>query len=441
MSTEVTATDAGRFDDGRAAAYHADMTAATLDSPLSPVPQQERIESIDVLRGFAVLGILVMNIQSFAMIGSAYLNPTCFGDLTGVNYTVWFLSHLLADMKFMTIFSMLFGAGIVLSTRRKENTSGGSAGLHYRRMAWLLLFGLLHAYLLWYGDILFTYALCGMIVYLFRKFRATTLIVLGLLVVAVGSAISVLIHYSMPHWPPEAIQELEQDWRPNAEKMATEIAAYTGSYLGQFAHRAKAAFFFETFLFLMEFLWRAGGLMLVGMGLHKLGVFSAGRSTKTYALFILLAVTVGLPLILYGVRRNEALGWDMKSCFFMGMQFNYWGSLLVSMGWVGCIMLLCKHGLVRPLTRSLAAVGQMAFTNYILQTVICTFVFYGHGLGLFGRVERRHQILIVFAVFLFQLIASPWWLRRFRFGPLEWLWRSLTYARRQPFAHVAHSID
>jgi uncharacterized protein len=114
------------------------------------------------------------------------------------------------------------------------------------------------------------------------------------------------------------------------------------------------------------------------------------------------------------------------------MQFNYWGSLLISLGWVGLIMLLCKHDLMRPITRSLAAVGQMAFTNYIMQTVLCTLIFYGHGLGLFGRVERVGQIAIVFGIFVLQMIVSPIWLRYFRFGPLEWLWRSLTYWKPQP---------
>src|SRR5262249_11213765 len=131
------------------------------------VPQSERIAALDVLRGVAVLGILVMNIQSFAMIGMAYINPNAYGDLTGANFWVWNLSHVFADQKFMTIFSMLFGAGIVLLTSRQEASVGRSAAVHYRRMAILLVFGLIHSYLIWYGDILVAYALCGMVAYLF----------------------------------------------------------------------------------------------------------------------------------------------------------------------------------------------------------------------------------------------------------------------------------
>ena len=135
----------------------------------------------------------------------------------------------------------------------------------------------------------------------------------------------------------------------------------------------------------------------------------------------------------YGVRLNEAAGWDMKWSFFHGQQLNYWGSILVSLGYVGLVMLVCKSGALGWLRTALAAVGQMAFTNYLLHTIICTTIFYGHGLGYFGSVERTGQILIVFAVWAFQLIVSPIWLRYYRFGPFEWLWRSLTYGRPQPF--------
>src|SRR3989442_955478 len=148
------------------------------------VPEADRIESIDVLRGFALLGILVMNIQSFSMIMAAYENPTAYGNLEGANYWVWFFSHVLADQKFMTLFSMLFGAGIVLMTSRQEEAEGRSAAVHYRRMGVLALFGLLHAYLFWLGDILFSYALAGMLAYLLRKLRPVTLIVVGLVCVA-----------------------------------------------------------------------------------------------------------------------------------------------------------------------------------------------------------------------------------------------------------------
>ncbi len=137
--------------------------AQRLTTVPQPVAEKERIVSIDVLRGFALLGILPMNIQYFSMISAAYDNPTAYGDLHGANYWIWLFCHVLADQKFMTIFSMLFGAGILLMTSRIEATGKPSASLHYRRMGWLILFGLAHAYLLWSGDILVAYGMCGLV--------------------------------------------------------------------------------------------------------------------------------------------------------------------------------------------------------------------------------------------------------------------------------------
>ncbi|MFQ5724758.1 MAG: DUF418 domain-containing protein, partial [Terriglobia bacterium] len=185
--------------------------------------------------------------------------------------------------------------------------------------------------------------------------------------------------------------------------------------------------------------WRAAGLMLVGMGLYKLGVFSARGSPRFYAGLIAAALLVGMPVVVYGIHWNFSHGWPPVSLFY-GSQFNYWGSLLVSLGWVGAVMLICQRRALGWLTRRLAAVGQMAFSNYLLHTLICTTIFYGHGLGLFGQVERVGQILIVFGVWGFQLLVSPLWLRRFRFGPLEWLWRSLTYGKLQPMVRHAQPL-
>jgi uncharacterized protein len=135
---------------------------------------------------------------------------------------------------------------------------------------------------------------------------------------------------------------------------------------------------------------------------------------------------------LYGTYRDFAAGWDFRYSFFYGMQFNYWASLLVSLSWVGTIMLASKVAVLIPLTRRLAAVGRMAFTNYIMHTAVCTTLFYGHGFGLIGKVSRVGQFAIVLVIWAVQLVASPIWLCYFLFGPLEWLWRSLTYLQWEP---------
>lgn len=399
---------------------------------IGPVGVGERIASIDVLRGFALLGILVMNIQSFSMIEAAYLNPTAYGDLSGLNRWVWTLSHIVANEKFISIFSMLFGAGIVLMTGRADAGGIRPGGLHTRRSIWLIVMGLLHAYLLWYGDILFTYGVCALIVFSRRKLPPRKLIIAGLIIFSVAFLLFMFFGISLRFWPEESKAESMQNWLPSEEAISAELAAYRGTWLEQMRARIPAAVALQTFVFLVLEGWRVCGLMLIGMALFKMGVFSAERSKRFYVAMVGIGYAVGLPLAITGVEKNFAAGWAFEYSMFLGSQFNYWGSLFVALGHVGVVMLACSSGLLGRLRRVLAALGRMALTNYLMQTVICITVFYGHGLGLFGYVERKHQVLIVFAVWAVQLFYSPIWLRHFRFGPAEWVWRSLTYGRRQP---------
>jgi len=401
-------------------------------TPQAPTAPTERIMALDALRGFAVLGILIMNIQSYSMIQAAYINPTAYGDLTGINRWVSVLSHLFADGKFMAIFSILFGAGVVLMTSRVEAKGRGSASLHYRRTFWLIVIGMIHAYLLWYGDILTAYGVCALLIFLFRKVSPKWLLVIGLISVSVSSLIYLFFGVSLPYWPAEGYQNVLQAWKPTAEIVSQEISSYQGSWLEQMTPRAPAALMFQTFLFAIWVGWRAGGLMLVGMALFKWGLLTAQRSKRFYSTLAGIGFGLGLPLVIYGMARNYQASWSFDYSMFIGNQFNYWGSILIALGYIGVIMLICKSTYLRRISARFAAVGRMALTNYLMQTIICTTIFYGHGLGLFGQIERSGQILIVFGVWVFQLWASPIWLRYFRFGPAEWIWRFLTYSRLQP---------
>ena len=404
-----------------------------------PVAQGARIDSLDVLRGFALLGILVMNVQLFAMPDAAYFNPTAYGDLDGANFYVWLGSRLLADQKFMTIFSMLFGAGIVLMTTRAE-ARGGGRSVHYRRMGWLAIIGLLHAHLLWAGDILFLYGVCGMLVYPLRHYPARRLIVVGVGTLAVSSVIYLVTGASLPYWPEEARHGfVVSTWQPTEAGIDAQLAAYRGGWLDQLPTRSSTALMFETLVILIWGGWRAGGLMLIGMALFKLEVFSARRSRRFYGTLIASALLLGIPVQAYGVSLDFAGGWGVAS-FFQLRQFNYWPSILVSLGYVGVVMLVCQTKALRAVTRPFAAVGQMALTNYLLHTVICTTIFYGHGFGYYGSVDRLGQFGIVVGVWVVQLIASPLWLRRYRFGPAEWMWRSLTYGTRPPLRRPVSAV-
>jgi len=410
------------------------MSESTSSQPTRPT---QRILALDALRGFAILGILIMNIQSFSMPEAAYFNPTAYGDLMGINKWIWILGHMLADQKFMTLFSMMFGAGIVLFTTRAEAKGRRVLKLHYRRTFWLLVIGLLHAYLLWSGDILVPYALCALVVVLFRKWSPTVLAVVGLVVIAISSLIYLFFHISVPFMPPEGYDSMLQSWQPSPEVVNHEVTALQGGWLEQMSIRVPASLLMQTFVFLIFFFWRAGGLMLVGMALFKWDVLTGERSKKFYTWLMILGLSLGWILVGTGVVQNFSANWLMDAARFGGgYQFNYWGSLFVSSGYIGLIMLLCKSSAFTPVTNVLGAVGRMALTNYLLQTIICTTIFYGHGFGLFGQVERAQQVLFVIGVWALQLIISPLWLHYFRFGPAEWVWRSLTYWKLQPMKKI-----
>ena len=409
------------------------MSSESTKPAPAPTRPAERIVAIDILRGFALLGILIMNIQGFAMPAAAYLNPTAYGDLSGANRWVWILSHVFADQKFMTIFSLLFGAGIVLMSAKMDERGLRAWGVHYRRTFWLLLFGLAHAYLLSSGDILVAYAVCGLWVYWLRRLRPGWKMALGVLVVAIPALLLLGTGLSMQFIPPETLQELRADWKPTAAAIETEVAAYRGSWLDQMEARVPASMEFQTVVLLLWTNWRAGGLMLIGMALYRWGVLTGGRARSFYVGMAILGFAIGLPVVSGGVVQNFAHNWTMEfSRFGLGAQANYWGSLFVSGGYIGLLMLFARSGALAWLQKALAAVGRTALTNYLLQTILATAIFYGHGLGLFGSVERVGQIGIVAAIWAFQLVASPLWLRYYRFGPFEWLWRSLSYWRLQP---------
>ncbi len=410
------------------------LTIAVSGRTSGPVAETERIVPIDVLRGFALLGILVMNIQLFAMVQAAYANPTAHGDLKGANLLVWLFSHLLADQKFISIFSMLFGAGIVLNWQKAESSGARPARLHYRRVGLLILFGLLHAYLLWYGDILFAYGVCGLFTYLFRRKSPRTLIASSLVLALIGSLIAIGLGLLwVPHWSPGTEASFMEDWRPNPQAFNQEVTAYRGSWIDQMSDRVPSALEIETWEFLTYYAWKSSSLMVLGMALFKLGAFHARWTRRHYLALVGVGLLVGIPTIIFGVVQNFERHWDLRYSFYLGAQYNYWGSYLVALGWTGLIMLWCQGSRASALKERMAAVGRMAFSSYILQTVICTTIFYGHGFGYFESVPRTGQILIVFAIYAAQLAIAPLWLRHFRFGPLEWLWRSLTYGRRQPF--------
>jgi uncharacterized protein len=404
---------------------------------VAPLAESDRVEPLDLLRGVAVLGILLLNIQLFAMPFAAYMNPMALGKPPQRDLTIWALNHLLADQKFMTIFAMLFGAGVLLFSNRVEARGGRPAAIHYRRMGWLLVFGLLHAYLLWYGDILVLYAVCGSVVFLLRRWSPRALAITGLAILAVGSGLYLITGWTMPMWPPEEILLLnDQIWAPPGEDLAREVEAFRGGWLAQMPMRVSYSFEMHAFEMWYWGIWRAGGLMCIGMALLKWRILTGERSPRFYAWMAAIGLAIGLALTTTGFIRNQATGWNLRDGFFLNAGFNYWGSIATSLAYVGIWMIIWQARLARPVVDRLVAVGRMAFSCYIAETIICTTIFYGHGLGWFGTLGRTGQMVVVAAVWLMLLTVAPLWLAYFRFGPLEWLWRVLTYGRVEPLARA-----
>ena len=403
--------------------------SGTAESSRPAFNKGRRIQAIDTLRGCALLGILIMNIPHFA--GPFVLhNPTAYGNFAGMERWIWNLSHILADQKFMTIFSPLYGAGILLLTSRQEQRAGTSKAVFFARSIWLLFFGLGHYFFLWDGDILITYALAGMVAYFFRGRKASTLLVLGLTFVSMNT----ILIFGARLSPPGELEDLIRYFKGSPEDFAALIDIFQGPYAGQLRYRYLE--FGDFFLPSLGFwgFWRAGGLMLFGMAALKWNVLTAERSDRFYINLALLGLGVGWPVVAWGLWDNMRQGWNFWHSFFgVGFLYNYWGSLLVSAGYIAIVMLWERRAWLPGMKHRLAAVGRMALTNYILHTLICSFIFYGFGLGLYAQVSRVGQMGIVLAVWLFQLWLSPLWLERFKYGPLEWMWRSLTYFERLPF--------
>lgn len=388
-------------------------------------PKTDRFESIDTLRGLAVLGILLMNVQAFAMVPAAYMNPSVSMDLTGANLNVWFYGHVFFAMKFMTLFSGLFGAGIVLMLGEDKTAN---LGIHYRRMIWLLVIGLTHAWVFWYGDILVPYAVMGMLVVFARRMSPVGLTIFGaILILLVGLLMAGGL------WVAGNIETGESmSWfLPTAEEVARIEALYQAGFIDRLTENMTATLQAEIGQ-LTAFAPRVAGAMLIGMALYKWGFLTLKWSVTQYLIAAVISLVIGIPASLYAT--NHALETDFAmEVMWVGETVNYFASLPMAFGYAAIIMFLCKLGFLNLLLKPLAAVGRMAFTNYLTHTLVMTFIFVGPpGLGLFGTVERVGQFQIVAAVWIAQLIISPLWLSWFRFGPMEWVWRSLTYWKFQP---------
>ncbi len=424
-------------------------------APPGPVAAGERIASLDLLRGVAILGILVMNIYAFAMPFAAYFDPYRMGGNEPWNIGTWVFTHIVFDQKFMTIFAMLFGAGMVLMMERAEARGARFGPIFFRRQFVLLLIGLAHLVFLWLGDILSYYALISMAMFFFRRWSPRRLLVLACLMLPVP----LLLNYGTSFYMAELMQQsasieerldageeisadderVLEEWRanrtffaPTDEDTARDLEAHRGTWRDAVQYRVENSLPMLLYAVPFFMLWRVGGLMLIGMALMKLGILSAQRSTDFYRRLALLGYGLGLPLAAFSAWNFFAHDFDPVFNLRAGNTPNYVASILVALGHIAAVMLVARSGVLAGLVRRFKAVGRMALTNYLMHSIVMTTLFYGYGFGLYGSVPRLWQMLFVVALIGLQLLLSPWWLSKYRFGPAEWAWRSLTYGRRQP---------
>ncbi|XAM00550.1 DUF418 domain-containing protein [Phycisphaeraceae bacterium D3-23] len=420
-------------------AVPAPQNPLTPAAPLVPTSGGERIVSIDVLRGVVLLGILVMNIPFMGWPEAWAMDGPRFADDTPLALGLWFVADVFTNMKMMSIFSLLFGAGVVMVADRAIAAGRPPAKLHYKRMGWLLAIGLVHAFLMWYGDILVGYALIGSIVYLLRRLPIRWLVAAGSASLMVSLLATLAFAGLFALWKqgdPSGYAEF--DFYETA-LIPGEIEAYRGGPGAQFQVRWPSALAFILFIGPMMFYWWSGGMMLLGMAAMKARVITGARSSGFYAAMLGVGFGIGLPLAsgLAWLKIQPSSGDGVHAMLMFAA--HYVPTVFMVCGWVGLVLLLCKQPWFAKLTYPLSCVGRMALTNYLAQTLLVTLIFYGHGLGYFAKLERPAMYAIVLGVWTLQLIWSPLWLACFRFGPMEWVWRSLTYLRLEPMRKRAAS--
>lgn len=435
-------------------------------TPTGPVAQADRIQTIDILRGVALLGILLMNIPGFGL-GDNF-SDAFKSDPTNVNFWVNAFITILFEGKMRALFSMIFGVGIILFMARKEKQGQSATGLFYRRMGWLVLFGLIDSHvLLWFGDILYFYGVIGMLAFLFRKMKPGYLAIGVPLVAILGFVLSTLFYQNvrdkrMAYLAVETVQKKGQkltvaqqqtvnDWQeaqkqffPNKAEVAEHTRLMKSSDYFTVATRFRKEVWDSQTTYLVFSIWDPLALMLLGMALYKWGFITGQWPRRRYWQTLLIGYGLGLSLVTYNfyysyknIPNSAAFMtyFEQHPISWIGLIYPFQRILLV-MAHASLIILLIQSGAVQGLLNRLGAVGQMAFTNYVMHTLICTFVFFGYGLNQYAEWEFYQLYFLVADIWMLQLIVSPIWLRYYQFGPLEWAWRSLTYWKRQPMRRV-----
>ncbi len=447
--------------------------------PIGPTQIRERIAALDVLRGFALLGILVLNIDSFSGpmplhdIPAGGAKHAFLGWHAQLDFAILLVKWMVFEGKMRALFAMLFGAGIVLLTQRFEQRGQAdrAADIFCRRNMWLLLFGLLHGCLIWQGDILFVYAFIALLgMYPCRKLAPKRLILVGLAIGVIGGgfgianeihAVATLSEAALvaqgeaaraAHRPisePQraAIDRAERQKTAIPKQIEQRIAANQAPYLATVGQHASDFVDDLVVQFASGGALEFVGEMLLGMGLFKLGFFAGGWSARAYALTALTGYAISWPITAVGLFVAHAHGFSTASVtqwVFLPYTLETFPGALAN---AAMLLLLWNSRRAGPLMAGLSSVGRTAFSNYILTSLLCRLIFSWGPWKLYGHIDYYQTLFVLVGVWAFNIIASTLWLRSFSYGPLEWVWRSLTYWRLQPLrrsggdaAHRASTI-
>jgi uncharacterized protein len=433
-------------------------------NPLRPVARAERISSMDVLRGFSLMGILVMNITDFAYGYTNYayplstVKPVFSGPHWKINTAIWFLRWIFAEGKMRALFSMLFGAGVILLTERALARGAGirAADIYTRRNMWLVLIGMLHGYLIWSGDILFYYGLAALLfLFPFRNVRVKRLMWGAGILLLINSVLIFGGQYGTAYTAKQAAAKAnaklaqhktltedevsalkrwssaEERWRMSDKKKYEDIAAMQKGYLKAQAHQAgivltgelKGAYFgFGDWV----------GMMFLGMALYKNGFLTGRLRMKAYAWTAIIGLALGWGVTGLGAYKAWAGHFDMfKTLIWMQAPYDI-GRIAGALGNAALLLILLKSGSLKWLMQRIASVGQMALSNYLLTSITMMTIYVWAPWHWYGYVEYYKIYYAVAAMWIFNMAFSSLWLQYFEFGPVEWVWRSLTYWKRQP---------
>ncbi len=433
------------------------------EASAAPLNKKDRILFLDALRGIALLGILVMNSMAQGQAYFFYSNLNLDQPIKGANFYAWLVEMGVFEGTMRGLFSILFGAGTVLLINRLEKSRShiDAADIYYRRILWLLFFGLINAFVfLWVGDILYSYALCGLLLFPFRNLTPRTLLIAAFVMLAFGCYRETAFLYDHKEtiskgMQAEALQaqhkKLDKKQTADLEKWHTyrdkndskgmmkaakeeTEAVQSASYPELFVHFRDQNVDVQSRGF-YNFWWDMMMFFFIGMAVYKSGFLTGNSPNGLYITLAIVGIGAGLIInyfelrLAYRARFNYVI---INQANFL--EFYQIRRLFQTIGYLSALILLYKVVPLRKVFHLFSPVGQMAFTNYLSQSIFAAIIFYGF--GLFAKLQRYEIYYVVGAIWAFQLIFSTIWLRYFMFGPFEWVWRSLTYKKFQPFKRM-----